>query len=191
MANQNIYNEAGLRDWLQNKVFLGTSLLWQQTISKVSINALNGKPGLYGTFDGSLGETTNYFYLPSAAELDADKLSDTNYASEILTGQRNYGVFTDASSRLKRLGHSDVISSYWSRSPYKSSAEYMLGVIPTDIKNTSNGTISKVAGSLYHYYTPANSSNAYFNINYEGTGTEQITNIHPQFVHGVLLCFSL
>lgn len=185
------YNEAGLRDWLQNKVFLGTSLLWQQTISKVSINALNGKPGLYGTFDGSLGETTNYFYLPSAAELDADKLSDTNYASEILTGQRNYGVFTNASSRLKRLGHSDIISSYWSRSPYKSSAEYMLGVIPTDIRNTSNGTVSKAAGSLYHYYTPANSSNAYFNINYEGTGTEQITNIHPQFVHGVLLCFSL
>ena len=175
------YGPSQIRQWLQKKPFLGTSLLWQQVVSRVQIPTLLGyndiKPSSFGTLYSENGKTpSDYFYLPSAADLDTGYASSANYKNETTTGQ-SYPIFAQNSDRVKTLGNSNIQYSYWTRSPYTSD-DYLLGVIPA---NRS----SKPAGSIANNYQPENSSDYRYFRSYSMSANLQ------SYQHGVLIAFSI
>ena len=172
------YGASEMRQWLQQKPFLGASLTWQQTISKVQTPVLLGKPNSYTEMnDLYLEENGNnpsdYFYIPSAADIDSTYTADDLYSSESSTGSP-YGTFTDNSSRERTLGNTSIKTAYWTRSSSEQYENRMLGVLPP---NDNEST--KPAGSLHYFYTYLGKS-TFFNT-YNG-GNASL---------GVLIAFSI
>ena len=180
------YGPSQIRQWLQKKPFLGTSLLWQQVVSKVQVPTLLGYNDLnesaFGTLYSEDGEApSDYFYLPCAADLDSTFLTGTNsvyYKNESTSGE-SYPIFAQNSDRIKTLGNSNVQYSYWTRSPYRSD-NTMYGVVPTNRDSSS-----KPAGSLSNYYRSADTGEQRFFHSYS-TDYQRSTK-----QHGVLITFSI
>ena len=180
------YGPSQIRQWLQKKPFLGTSLLWQQVVSKVQIPTLLGYNDMnelsFGTLYSEDGEApSDYFYLPCAADLDSTFLTGTNsvyYKNESTSGE-SYPIFAQNSDRIKTLGNSNVQYSYWTRSPYRSD-NTMYGVVPTNRDSSS-----KPAGSLSNYYRSADTGEQRFFHSYS-TDYQRSTK-----QHGVLITFSI
>ena len=179
------YGTSDIRQWLQQKPFLGTSIIWQQTVSKVQVRSLLGAEDSYKAPTGSLYTETDadgtniypsdYFYIPSVADMDSAKASDSFYKTETISSQ-NYPIFSTNEDRIKKLSTADIESGYWTRSP--SNNTYSLnrgyGVIPNNMNPDS-----KPAGSLQTNYQSLSGGFLYFN-----TAAKAAE-------HGILIAFSI
>ena len=172
------YGPSELRQWLQAKPFAGASITWRQTISKAQVPILLGKPNDYTDITGELYYEngvipSDYFYIPSAADLDSTYAADGIYSSETTAGI-NYPIFASNVDRIKTLGNTDIEAAYWSRSPYEDNINTMLGVLP---KNDDEST--KPQGSLHRYYRYQGQYSYFYTYNVSNSN------------HGILIAFSI
>ena len=173
------YGASTIRTWLQTKPFLGTSLVWQQTIPKVEIRTLRQiKQGdkvpvsgaLYYEADNSI--PADNFYIPGATELSSEFHENKNnaeyatmYANETLV-RAPYPIFTDNLARVRNLSSTKQAANYWTRSPYYSTwshnAMYGVGGDVNEEKNlgTLNYSHTGAKGSTTWYYNNVASSKA-------------------------------
>ena len=184
------YGPSEIRQWLQKKPFLGTALTWQQTISKVQIPMLFGydsnNPNKFGEMYQENGKTpADYFYLPCVGDLDGSFLqpdkANSQYYERESKSKVNYPIFINNQSRLKTIGDTGIVYSYWSRSPSPSSSSTRMYGVVRENRDTNN----KPAGSISdNYQILGEASNYYFN-----TYTNNLSSNYSK--HGVLVVFSV
>ena len=122
------WKETDLRMWMNNKLFSGVSLIWQQIISKVTVASLQATESGYDNAELRKvpSYSDNYFYLPSICEVTSNPptFSGDNIFAEELKGLNveTYPIFgnnTENNSRVKYLN--GVPAFWWLRSPYYNS----------------------------------------------------------------------
>ena len=171
----NAYSDSKIRNWLNNKVLAGLSREWRQIIKPVSVISLLGAKESQGTLTGASVTTNDYIYLPAVAELDYETYSDhVNYGKELDEQSSGYPTIASAADRIKTIGGSDVVTTYWTRSPHET-GKYQKGI------NTK--------GNVGYYDQPV--ANVYNYIYYNrGNASSAIGTYNSGYYHGVLLCLS-
>lgn len=144
------YGPSDLRRWLQEKPFAGLSYAWKQTLSKSQVFSLEGAAkdtqnivdtgNLYmeENAEGILVPPSDYFFLPSAVEMDSQYAYKSNDNEIYLSESTNsFPIFTNNQDRIKRLANSDIEYGYWLRSPKQGqySLGRFLGIAPTSQNN--------------------------------------------------------
>ena len=147
-ANRNIYDggwdTSDLREWLNNKVFAGISLPWQQIIKPVNLSSLYGsKSSAVSSFDSTAITTSDKLYIPSAADvvnLYNSNISSENrniYLQEMNIGGNIYSVFTSDEDRARSYPDGKK-GLWWTRTPNKTFAR-------TQIVSNMEGSVSEKA----------------------------------------------
>lgn len=135
-ANRNIYDggwdTSDLREWLNNKVFAGISLPWQQIIKPVSLSSLYGsRSNAASSFDSTVITTSDKLYIPSAADvvnLSNSNISSENrgiYEKEMNAGNKIYSVFTSDKDRARSYPDGKK-GLWWTRTPNKTFARVQI-----------------------------------------------------------------
>lgn len=174
------YGVSDLRKWLQKKPFSGIDAQWKEVLSKTQIKSLIGAENNFSSPKGDFyleneEYPSDYFFIPSAADLDSTKASHSFYGMETDIN-KNYSIFTSNEDRLKycKLSNSKEESiSYWTRTPIyldQQAKNKLLGVI-----HASSDSYYK-PGSLQQYYS-LEGKYLYFN--------------STTYQHGVLIGFSI
>lgn len=108
------WKDSDLRTWLNQKVFAGLSIQWQQIIQPVVIKSLygfndNGGPGTNGIVDMSIDK----IYIPAYAELYGN--AGTVFKKEMSTGKL-YATLGEENDRIKTKP-SGGAGVWWTRTP--------------------------------------------------------------------------
>lgn len=146
------FSTSSIRTWLQNKVFKGFNLTWQNIISPVQVKTLEGKGGEIG----KTITTTDYIYPPAYADVFAVSESD-NFANELnLSTLLPFSTLDTSEERKKKLYNTEEQSAYWLRTPRTdtSSVKYyqygitMDGTLGIEYKNGAGGSSQDKLGVL-------------------------------------------
>jgi hypothetical protein len=137
-----------MRSWLREKMFKGFNLTWQNVISKVRVNTLDGPPNSEGKVTG----TSDYLYIPAYTDVIGPQgAAETNLRKETLA-TKGFSTFTDEDSRIKKVFNTNETMGYWLRTPnYNSGIEYyQYGVnsAGTILSNCRNGAGSSQAPDI-------------------------------------------
>lgn len=110
-----------LRSWLNNKVFAGLSLPWQQLITPVVIKSLYGSTNAisHANENGRVLETTDKLYIPAYAEIDSNAALDAIYGKE--ASSANLYSPIDTAEEKKKTYPNNQAGFWWTRTPQKTS----------------------------------------------------------------------
>lgn len=168
-----------MRKWVNEKVFIGLPIIWQQILREVMIKSMQsgGSGSAEAAGRKTITTSKNYFYLPSLYEVNSGTNGELDeYKSELTeTSDTTYPVFGTSEEKDTRIKYTDGTEQpdYWYlRTPY----------VPSSITNDggiryyTTVSIDGTAENTMSFQDPETGSYEYYNMNRE---------------RGVLLCFSI